>query len=230
MLAAIIRWSLENRLVVLVLALLLVVWGIWSFQNLRIDAFPDTSPVQVQVNTVAPNLSPEEIEQQITLPIELALSGLPGLQVTRSLSKFGFSQVIVIFDDHTDIYLARQVINERLQSVSLPEGIEPPQMGPITTGLGEVFHYLLSSPSRDLTELRSLHDWVVKPIFASVPGVAEVNAWGGNVKQYQVLLDPLRLVKYGLSLDDLEEALRRNNTNVGGGNITQAGEIGRAHV
>ncbi|MBW7939235.1 MAG: efflux RND transporter permease subunit, partial [Candidatus Omnitrophica bacterium] len=234
MLSAIIRWSLENRLVVLVLTLLMVLWGGWSFRNLRIDAFPDTSPVQVQINTVATNLSPEEIEQQITLPVELALSGLPGLEVMRSLSKFGFSQVIVIFDDHTDIYRARQVIGERLQSVSLPEDIEPPRMGPITTGLGEVFHYLVSSSSRDLTELRTLHDWVVKPILASVPGVAEVNAWGGNVKQYHVLLDPLRLVKYGLSLDDLEEALRKNNANVGGGNITQAGEqiliygIGRA--
>ncbi|MCL4735514.1 MAG: CusA/CzcA family heavy metal efflux RND transporter [Candidatus Omnitrophica bacterium] len=234
MLSAIIRWSLENRLVVLVLTLLMVLWGGWSFRNLRIDAFPDTSPVQVQINTVATNLSPEEIEQQITLPVELALSGLPGLEVMRSLSKFGFSQVIVIFDDHTDIYRARQVIGERLQSVSLPEGIEPPRMGPITTGLGEVFHYLVSSSSRDLTELRTLHDWVVKPILASVPGVAEVNAWGGNVKQYHVLLDPLRLVKYGLSLDDLEEALRKNNANVGGGNITQAGEqiliygVGRA--
>lgn len=224
MLSAIITWSLENRLVVLVLTFFLAVSGLWSLSNLRIDAFPDTSPVQAQVNTVAPNLSPEEIEQQVTVPVELALSGLPGLQVIRSLSKFGFSQVIVIFDDHTDIYRARQVIGERLAGVTLPQGIEPPQMGPISTGLGEVFHYLVSSPAHSLTELRTLHDWVVKPILSSVPGVAEVNSWGGTVKQYQVLVDPVRLVEYGLSLDDLEEPLRRNNANVGGGSISRSGE------
>ncbi len=224
MLSAIITWSLENRLIVLVLAILLTVSGVWSLRNLRIDAFPDTSPVQTQVNTVAPNLSPEEIEQQVTLPVELALSGLPGLQVIRSLSKFGFSQVIVIFDEHTDIYRARQVIGERLAGVTLPEGIEPPRMGPISTGLGEVFHYLVSSPTRSLTEVRTLHDWVVKPILLSVPGVAEVNSWGGMVKQYQVLVDPMRLLEYGLALDDLEDSLRRNNANVGGGSLVRSGE------
>jgi cobalt-zinc-cadmium resistance protein CzcA len=132
--------------------------------------------------------------------------------------------VVTIFDDHTDIYLARQVIGERLQSVALPEGIEPPEMGPVSTGLGEVFHYLISAPTRSLTELRTLHDWLVKPILASAPGVAEVNAWGGKVKQFQVLLDPARLLKHGLGLDDLEKALRASNANVGGGNVVQAGE------
>ncbi len=224
MLSAIISWSLENRLAVTVLTVLLAVTGLWSLSRLRIDAFPDTSPVQAQVNTVAPNLSPEEIEQQVTVPVELALSGVPGLQVIRSLSKFGFSQVIAIFDEHSDIYRARQVIGERLAGVRLPEGIEPPQMGPITTGLGEVFHYLVSSPTRDLIELRTLHDWIVRPILASVPGVAEVNSWGGLVKQYQVLVDPMRLVEFGLTLDDLEESLKRNNANVGGGSLTHAGE------
>ena len=224
MLSATIRWSLENRLVVLILSGLLVLGGLWSLRNLPMDAFPDTTPVQVQINTVAPNLSPEEIEQQITLPVELSISGLPGLEVMRSLSRFGFSQVIAIFEDGTDIYLARQLVGERLQGIDLPEGVEVPEMGPISTGLGEVFHYLVKSSSRDLTELRTLHDWVVKPILSSVPGVAEVNTWGGLVKQYQVSYDPGLLLKHGLTLGDLSRALEENNRNVGGGNIVQSGE------
>jgi cobalt-zinc-cadmium resistance protein CzcA len=229
MLSAIIRWSLENRLIVLVLTGVLVVTGLWSLRRLPIDAFPDTTPVQVQVNTVAPSLSPKEVEQQITLRVELALSGLPHLKALRSLSKFGFSQVIVIFDDQVDIYLARQVISERLQTIELPEGISPPTMGPISTGLGEVFHYILRSDSLSLTELRTLHDWVLKPILASVPGVAEVNSWGGLVKQYHVLVDPQRLIEHGLSLVDVRHALEANNRNVGGGNIEQSGELFLVH-
>ncbi|NUN95240.1 MAG: efflux RND transporter permease subunit [Candidatus Omnitrophica bacterium] len=224
MLAAIIRWSLDNRLVILILAGALVLSGVWSFQHLPVDALPDTSPLQVQVNTVAPSLSPEEVERQITAPIEMALSGLPGLEVIRSLSKFGFSQVITLFEEHADIHVCRQVVNERLQGVELPEGIERPDLGPITTGLGEVFHYLVTSPTRELADLRTLHDWIVKPILASTPGVSEVNAWGGKVKQYQALLDPAKLLEFGLDLDDLESALRASNANVGGGGVTRAGE------
>ncbi len=229
MLSAIIRWSLENRLIVLVLTGVLVVTGLWSLRKLPVDAFPDTTPVQVQVNTVAPNLSPKEVEQQITLGVELALAGLPHLKAMRSLSKFGFSQVIVIFDDEIDIYLARQVISERLQTIELPEGISPPTMGPISTGLGEVFHYILRSDTLGLTELRTAHDWVLKPILASVPGVAEVNSWGGLVKQYHVLVEPQRLIEHGLSMDNVRRALEANNRNVGGGNISQSGEIFLVH-
>lgn len=224
MLSQIIEWSLNNRLLVLFLSLLLVLTGLWSLKELPIDAFPDTTPVQIQINTVTPSLSPEEIEQQVTLPVELAISGLPGLHVVRSVSKFGFSQVMAIFDDSIDIYLARQVVNERLQTVQLPVGIRPPELGPVSTGLGEVFHYVVSSSKRDLTELRTLHDWVVKPILRSVPGVAEINSWGGFVKQYQVLVDPLRLLKFNLGMDDLKEALENNNATMGGGNVIQAGE------
>lgn len=224
MLSQIIEWSLNNRLLVLFLSLLLVLTGLWSLKELPIDAFPDTTPVQIQINTVTPSLSPEEIEQQVTLPVELAISGLPGLHVVRSVSKFGFSQVMAIFDDSIDIYLARQVVNERLQTVQLPVGIRPPELGPVSTGLGEVFHYVVSSSKRDLTELRTLHDWVVKPILRSVPGVAEINSWGGFVKQYQVLVDPLRLLKFNLGMDDLKEALENNNGTIGGGNVIQAGE------
>lgn len=225
MLSAAICWSLENRLVVLILTGILVVTGLWSLRNLPVDAFPDTTPVQVQINTVAPSLSPNEVEQQITLQVELALSGLPHLKALRSLSKFGFSQVIVIFDDQVDIYLARQVIGERLQTLELPEGVSPPVMGPISTGLGEVFHYILRSDTLSLTDLRTVHDWVLKPILASVPGVAEVNSWGGLVKQYHVLVDPQRLIEHSLSMEDVSRALEENNRNVGGGSISRSGEL-----
>ena len=157
---------------------------------LPVDAFPDTTPVQVQINTVAPALNPEEIEQQITLPIELSIGGLPGLNNVRSVSKFGFSQVVATFDDETKIIDARQYVFERINSVELPGGIERPQLGPIATGLGEVFHYVLRSDesSRTLEELRTLHDWVVKPELRKVSGVAEVNSWGGEVRQYHVVV------------------------------------------
>ena len=187
--------------------------------------------MQIQINTVAPSLSPEEIERQITFPVEQAISGLPGLDMVRSISKFGLSQVVVTFKDGTDIYFARQVVNERLGTVELPQGIERPQMGPVSTGLGEVFHYVLTYEGYDfsklpeeervkkLTELRTIHDWVVKPQLRSIPGVAEVNSWGGYEKQYQVRIDPDRLVKHGLTFDQVTEAVQENNRNVGGGNI-----------
>jgi len=226
MLNWLIRFSLANRLLVGVLACLLIIVGIHAVRVLPIDAFPDTTPVQVQINTTAPSLSPEEMEQQVTLAVELALGGLPGLQNVRSISKFGLSQVVATFEDHTSIFLARQLIMERLQSVELPFGIERPQLGPIATGLGEVFHYTLrsDSPDRTLTELRELHDWIIKPELRKVPGVAEVNAWGGFEKQYHVVTDPQRLVKYGLTFGQLSQALQANNQNVGGGQVVRGGE------
>jgi len=165
MLDWIIRFSLSNRLLVCLLSTVLVGLGVVALNRLPIDAFPDTTPVQVQINTVAPSLNPLEIEQQITQFVELSIGGLPGLQNVRSVSKFGFCQVVATFDDSVSIYLARQLVSERLAGVELPEGISRPQLGPIATGLGEVFHYLVSTdnPERTLTELRELHDWVVKP-------------------------------------------------------------------
>ena len=216
---------------------------LWSPQafshcnNLDIDAFPDTTPVQIQINTVAPALSPEEVERQITFPVEQAISGLPGLEDLRSISKFGLAQVVVIFEDEVDIYFARQLINERLATVELPDGIERPQMGPVSTGLGEVFHYVLIYEGVDftrisheeritrLTELRTLHDWVVKPQLRTVPGVAEVNSWGGYEKQYQVRLDPELLIKHGLTFDQVAVAVEQNNDNVGGGTITDGSQM-----
>ncbi|MBI4661183.1 MAG: efflux RND transporter permease subunit [Verrucomicrobia bacterium] len=218
--------SLKNRLLVCVLAAVLIVVGGRSLLNLPVDAFPDTTPVQVQINAAVPSLNPQEAEQQVTLPIELAISGLPGLQNVRSVSKFGFSQVVATFDDHTGIYLARQLIMERLQSVELPEDIERPQLGPISTGLGEVLHYVVRSNdgNHTLAELRELHDWVIKPELRKVRGVAEVNSWGGFEKQYHVVVEPERLVKYRLTLEELIEALQANNQNVGGGQVVRSGE------
>jgi cobalt-zinc-cadmium resistance protein CzcA len=230
MIERIIEWSLNNRLLVLILGLLLVATGVYSMLALPIDAFPDTTPVQVQINTVAPALSPAEIEQQITFPVEQSISGLPGLKEVRSISKFGLSQVTAIFEDGVDIYFARQVVGERLLSAELPEGVPRPEMGPVATGLGEVFHYLVRGDERHtLEELTTLHDWVIKPRLRSVPGVAEVNTWGGFKKQYHVLADPNRLIRHELTLDDLTEALRRNNLNVGGGNLERAGELFLVH-
>lgn len=225
MLNRIIEWSLGHRPLVLILSLVLVGTGIQALNRLPIDAFPDTTPVQVQVNTVAPALSPVEIEQQITFPVEQVISGLPGLKEVRSISKFGLSQVTAIFEDGTDIYLARQVVSERLQRVELPEGSPRPELGPVATGLGEVYHYLVRSERLTLEELTTLHDWEIKPRLLAVPGVAEVNTWGGKRKQYHVLVDLGQLLKYELTLHDVTAALRRNNLNVGGGNLVQAGEL-----
>ena len=226
MLNKIIEASLKNQTVVLLLLAISLGIGIWGMFHTAIDAFPDTTPVQVQINTVAPALNPEEIEKQITLPVELTISGLPGLINVRSISKFGFSQVVATFNDETDIYHARQFIMERLGSVELPEDIERPQLGPISTGLGEVFHYTVRStnPDRTLDEIRTLHDWVIKPELRKVAGVAEINSWGGFERQYHVVVSPEDMVLYNLTLDDVFDALEQNNQNVGGGQVISSGQ------
>ncbi|RYZ06261.1 MAG: efflux RND transporter permease subunit [Myxococcales bacterium] len=222
MLDWLVRISLRHRLVVLLLALGIVVGGVVAFVRLPIDAFPDTTPVQVQVNTVAAALSPLEIERQVTFQVEQALSGLPGLEEVRSLSRFGLSQVTLIFADGSDLWLARQVVSERLPSVTLPPNIERPQLGPVATGLGEVFHYLVTGEG-SLAELRTAHDWTIRPQLRSVPGVAEVNAWGGDERQFHVEVDPAQLHARGLTLAQLIDALERNNANAGGGLLEQPG-------
>ncbi|MGE3854562.1 MAG: efflux RND transporter permease subunit, partial [Planctomycetota bacterium] len=170
MLNWIIDFSLRNRGVVIVATLGALAFGLWSMMHIDIDAFPDTTPVMVQVNTHAPALGPEEIEQQITFPIEQALGGLPKVELLRSVSKFGLSQVVLIFQDGTDIYFARQVVNERLSSVELPLGITPPSLGPVSTGMDEVFHYIVTTKGDDITQARTIHDWMIKPKVRTVPG------------------------------------------------------------
>ncbi len=227
MLNQIIKFSLEQRLLMLLLALVLVFGGVAAFRALPIDAFPDTTPVMVQVNTMAPALGPTDIEMQITYPLEQVIAGLPGLQEVRSISKTGLSQITTIFSAGTDILRARQLVGERIASAELPDigGVNKPTLGPIATGLGEVYHYLMTSDRHDLTELRTLHHWMVKAQLRTVPGVAEVNTWGGYEKQFHVLFDPARLLKYDLTLTDVVEALKTNNANVGGGGISRGGEL-----
>jgi heavy metal efflux system protein len=237
----IIDTCLHHRAVVLILAVAAIIAGCLALPYVDIDAFPDTTPVQVQINTVAPALSPEEIEQQITFPIEQALYGLPSLEELRSISQFGLSQVVVVFADGTDVYFARQLLSERLSTVSLPEGLARPRLGPVATGLGEVFHYVLTYRGIDftkipeaekirmLTDLRLLHDWVVRPALRTVPGVAEINSWGGFEKQYQVRIDPLKLIKFGLTFTEVFDALAKNNRNVGGGSLRQGDQAILVH-
>lgn len=225
MLDAIIRSSLRHRFLVLLLTAIFVAVGIRAMLLLPIDAFPDTTPVQVQVNTAAAALSPQELEQLVTFPIEQAISGLPGLDEVRSISKLGLSQVTAIFEDGTDLYFARQLVNERLQTVDLPADVPRPEMGPAATGLGEVYHYQVTGEGWSLQDLTTLHDWVIKPRLRSVPGVAEINTWGGKRKQYQVHVEPRHLLKYGFTLDDVYEALAKSNLTAGGGYLVRAGEL-----
>ncbi len=221
---AVIRWSLRHRPVVVMAWLLLAVVGMISWSRLPLDAFPDTTPVQVQVNTTASALTPEEVERQITWPVEQVLSGLPALAEVRSISRFGLSQVTLVFEDGSDIWRARQVVAERLGTVELPAGVERPQIGPVATGLGEVFHYVVRGEGASASELRTAQDWILKPQLRSVSGVAEVNTWGGDERRIEVLVDPRSLDKHGITLAELAQALEENNANVGGGNIDRAGE------
>ena len=239
MLNWLIHLSLRYRAAVLVAVLALALLGAWSLANLEIDAFPDTTPVQVQVNTSVPALAPEEVESQVSARIEQELRGLPKLTQLRSISKFGLSQVVATFDDGTDIYFARQLVNQRLAGVQLPAGIQRPQLGPVSTGLGEVFHYLvrsqadqsrLSEPARigELTEARTLQHWLIKPQM-SVRGADEINSWGGYEKQYQAQIDPHRLIEHGVTFDQVAAALAASNRNVGGANLPQNSEMLLVH-
>lgn len=234
MIDAILRFSIAKRWLIMFCVLLLTAAGIWSYQRLPIDAVPDITNVQVQINTSAPGYSPLEVEQRITYLVEVAVSGLPKLEYTRSLSRYGLSQVTVIFRDGTDIYWARNLVNERLQQAKsqLPSGMEP-QMGPIASGLGEIFLYTVHADSKarqadgqpyDATALRTLQDWVIRPQLRQVAGVTEVNTIGGYEKQFHVTPDPARLLAYGLSFEDLVQALQKNNANVGAGYIEKNGE------
>ena len=229
MLNNIIRFSIQNRWLVLLLTFIVAGFGVYNFNKLTIDAVPDITNVQVQINTEAPGYSPFEVEQRITFPIETGMSGLPKLEYTRSLSRYGLSQVTVVFKDGTDIYFARQLLNERLQEIrsKLPAGMEP-TLGPISTGLGEIYMYTVNNINNAMTytptELRTIQDWIIKPQLRNTEGVAEVNAIGGFEKQYHVIPDPMKLLHYGLSYQDIVTALMKNNSNVGAGYIEKNDE------
>lgn len=225
MLDRIIHFVLHQRLLVVVCTLVLVLGGLFAWHNLPIDAFPDVTNIQVMVLTDAPGLAPTDVEQQVTFPVELAMQGLPDVREVRSLSKAALSQVIVVFEDHVDTYFARQLVFQRLQSATerLPAWAEP-EMGPISTGLGEIYQYTLESETRSPMELRTLQDWVIAPQLRALQGVNEVNSFGGFVKQYQVLVTPDRLLQYGITLGDVLEAIERNNANAGGNFLVQGWE------
>lgn len=228
MLKRILKFSIQQRWLILIAVLFVIIVGAYNFTRLPIDAVPDITNVQVQINTEAPGYTPLEAEQRITYPIEIIMSGLPQLDYTRSLSRYGLSQVTVVFQEGTDIYFARQLVSQRLQAVKnqLPQGITP-MMGPISTGLGEIYMYkLVTDDPKQFTptKLRTIQDWIIRPQLRLVPGVAEVNAIGGYTKQYQVAPDLIKLVRYGLTLGDVEKALMKNNDNVGAGYIEKKGE------
>jgi len=221
MLRRLVDLSLENRPFVLIAAALLVVGGGYALTQLPIDAVPDITNIQVQVLTKAPALGPVEMEQFVTYPIEAAMNGLPRLVEIRSISRYGLSAVTVVFEDGVDVYFARQLVAERLVQAreAIPEGLGNPEMGPVTTGLGDVFQFTVEGEGVSAMERRTILDWMIAPRLRAVPGVTEVNAWGGLPKQYQVVVDPARLRAYGLSLKEVFEAVQRGSMNAGGGYI-----------
>jgi len=233
MLSRLVKGALNQRLLVVVIALVVCAFGIRASMKLSVDAFPDVTNVQVQVATEALGRSPEEIERFVTIPLEIAMTGLPGLVEMRSLNKSGLSIITLVFTDQTDVYFARQLVTERLIEVrgNLPPCISP-VLGPVSTGLGEVYQYTLDHPDdgqreltpEELAERRIVQDWVVRPLLRSIPGVAEINSQGGYVRQYQALVKPDRLLHYGLTVNDVFEAIAKNNANASGGVLPQQSE------
>ncbi len=233
MLKSLIRAALTQRLLVVVVALALVGFGIRAAMRLSVDAFPDVTNVQVQVATEVPGRSPEEVERFVTVPLEVAMTGLPGLTEMRALNRAGLSLITLVFTDKTDVYFARQLVMERLLEVTpkMPEGVVP-VLGPVSTGLGEVYQYTLKHPgdgdrqlsAEELMERRVIQDWVLRPMLRAIPGVAEINSMGGLERQFQVLVNPDRLRHYRLSLREVQDAIERNNANAGGGVLRSAAE------
>ena len=233
MINKIIHFSVYNRAIVLVMTLIFAIFGWISFQSLPIDAVPDVTNNQVQINTSVEGFSPEETERNVTFPIETAMRGVPGVMTVRSLTRFNLSQVTVIFNDDVEIYRARQLVSERLQMVSsnLPKGVQP-KPGPVTSGLGEIFHYSIEANEpatgqariEQLMELRTLQDWYVKPRLLTVQGIADVNTIGGYERQFHIQPNSIKMVRNGISFSDLVTALEKTNQNVGGGYVQQTGE------
>src|SRR5262245_32536928 len=220
-LSGVVAWSLRHRAVVLLLTVLLVIVGARAAVELPIDAVPDITNVQVQVITTAPALSPVEVEQYVSVPVERAVSGSPKVGEVRSISKYGLSVVTVVFEDGTDIYFARQMVLERMREAeeAVPAAYGRPEMGPIATGLGEVYQFVLRGEGHSLMELEETLDWYIGPQLRTVPGIVELNSFGGEDKQYQVVIDPRRLQASGLSVGEVIRALERSNANAGGGYV-----------
>ncbi|MCC6362458.1 MAG: efflux RND transporter permease subunit [Bryobacterales bacterium] len=233
MLDFVVQSALRQRLVLVVVSTALFFFGIHAARKLSVDAFPDVTTVQVQIATEAPGRSPEEVERFITVPVEIAMTGLPSLTEMRSLNKPGLSIVTLVFEDSTNVYFARQLVSERLSEAreKFPEGITP-TLGPVSSALGEVYQYTIERPDdgervlskEELVERRIVQDWVARPLLRSIPGVAEINSTGGYVKQYQILVDPFRLRYYGVTIQDVHHALARNNANSGGGILPRSAE------
>jgi len=234
MLAGLVNAALQQRVIVVVLAFIAALFGLDAARKLSVDAFPDVTNVQVQVATEVPGRSPDEVERIVTVPVEIGMTGIPGLVEMRSQNEPGLSIVTLVFNDATPVYFARQLVSERMGDVRsrLPEGINP-VLGPVSTALSEVYQYTIEHPrdgkraltKAELTERRIVQDWVARPLLRSIPGVAEINSTGGYVKQYQILVDPIRLRYYGVTIHDVHEALARNNLNSSGGILPKGPEI-----
>lgn len=226
MLDKIIKFSINNKIVIGIMTLLLIIWGVWSATRLPIDAVPDITNNQVQIITVCPTLAGQEVEQLVTFPIEQSIANVPGIEDTRSISRFGLSVITVVFKEDIDVYFARQLISEKLKEAAeeIPKGIGTPEMAPVSTGLGEVYQYILhpkkgSEKKYNAKELRTMQDWIVRRQLNGTPGVAEVNSFGGELKQYEVAINPNRLKGMGVSITDIFTALEKNNQNTGGAYI-----------
>ncbi|WP_261510920.1 CusA/CzcA family heavy metal efflux RND transporter [Chryseobacterium paludis] len=226
MLDKIIKFSINNKFIIGIMTLLLIIWGVWSATRLPIDAVPDITNNQVQIITVCPTLAGQEVEQLVTFPIEQSIANVPGIEDTRSISRFGLSVITVVFKEDVDVYFARQLISEKLKEAAeeIPKGVGTPEMAPVSTGLGEVYQYILhpkkgSEKKYNAKELRTMQDWIVRRQLNGTPGVAEVNSFGGELKQYEVAINPNRLKAMGVSITDIFTSLEKNNQNTGGAYI-----------
>jgi len=231
MLDYIIKFSLRNKLIVLLFIASVIGFGFYSITQIPIGAVPDITNNQVQVITTSRNLSTQDVEQFITYPVELEMANLPGVEEIRSVSKFGLSVVTIVFQDNLGTYLPRQLIAEKIKTASekIPQGFGTPEMGPITTGLGEIYQYILDvKPGYEdrysSTELRTIQDWIVKRQLSGIPGVVEVNTWGGHLKQYEVAINPIKLNAMEISISEIYDAMEKNNSVAGGGYIEKSNE------
>ena len=218
MIAQLMRFALRQRFVTVLLGLTLVGLGVWAFRQLKIEAYPDISDTQVVVVTLFPGRAAEEVEQQVTVPLERALNGVPNVIARRSRTIFGLSVVELTFAYGTDDYFARQVALEKLRDADLPDGVTP-TLGPLSTPIGELYRYTVDAPGLNATQIREIQDWVIEPRFRQVPGVADVVPFGGLIKQYHVEVDPLALTKYNLSIAQVAQAVNANSQNAGGAQL-----------